>query len=145
MRTILLLLILVLPAACVANSERPSGTENAFYFYDEGMQKRLIDELKNRRFAFRLDETGRIRYSPSQEKTFTAIRDKVLQDSFRPSFSFEQNSYNTELAARLKAAGIPHRVEERNGRVWVRWNESDDERARKIRDQIIDSIGPNPR
>lgn len=145
MRTILLLLIMVLPTACVANSERPSGTENAFYFYDQGMQERLIAELRNRRFDFHLDEKGRIRYSRNQEKAFTAIRDKLLQDSFRPSFSFEQNSDNTELAARLKAAGIPHRVEERNGRIWVRWSESDDERARKIRDQIIDSIGVNPR
>lgn len=118
------------------------NVEEKFKFNDPGAQEELILELKKQKINYRIDDDGWIWYRLNQRNQFNYAVKQILNNYFVPetSTSYADAKIAELFKNKLEAQGIEYEIREQNNRIWIVWEQKDNEKVLKIKNEIYQII-----
>ncbi len=133
MRTLLFVIGLTL----VSNNCAAELAENRLLYDDIVAREMLVDALKAKKVAYRIDAEGGVWYPAREEKAIDEIAKKIILSRFSgPAASFEDPADVVSFRSKLNQAGISFGTKLQHNREWTTWEKADDLRVREIQEKV---------
>jgi len=116
------------------------AADNGFKFADPTLQAKFVAALRNEGIPFQAQPDGAVTYDAGMEEKVRKLRLAVLQQSFTPAYHFVDPTLEEEFTNRLRGAEISFGLETKNGERYITWSPQDDERVKKIREDVLNAI-----
>jgi len=110
--------------------------ENRLLYYDNVAREMLIDALKARSIAYRVDQEGGVWYPAKDVRVVDEIAEGILKSRFGPAVSYEDPADMDSLKRKLSAAGVRYQTKIQYGRERVTWLKEDEKRVEEILEEV---------
>ena len=133
MRKLLLVLSLVLIGFSAI------AADNGFKFSNPKTQAEFVAALRNEGIPFQTQLDGTVTYDAKMEERVSQLRLAVLQQSYKPSYQFFDRGLEDQFTSRLRGANISYEIEMEGDNRIITWSPQDNDRAKKIREDVLNS------
>ena len=113
------------------------GPENRYKLVDAGDMAEFVSELQSHNIPVRLEKDGFVYYPSDREEAVAEILKNVLAKR-GGGVNYPDPIDMQSLRDKLARSGIPFREVTRQGRQWIIWDQSFDQRASVIQSEVDD-------
>jgi len=122
----------------VNGSVYSQSLEASYKFWDENVQKRLLEELRSRSIPVRVDEEGKVLYPAEKFDEVKEIVDYLLREEYPPfSFNAIDEGFGKKLEFALRENGVNYTKEKRQeGYIYI-WQKEDDALVKNLINEVL--------